>query len=123
MIESRIRRIEAGEHATQQEMTEAMGAIMEGRCSEDQIARFLLALHQKGETFEEVAGAAAALRARATPIRSGRSGILDTCGTGGDSSRTFNISTTAALVVAAAGVPVAKHGNRGITSRSGSADL
>jgi anthranilate phosphoribosyltransferase len=122
MIESRIRRIEAGEHATQQEMTEAMGAIMEGRCSEDQIARFLLALHKKGETFEEVAGAAAALRARATPICSGRSGILDTCGTGGDSSRTFNISTTAALVVAAAGVPVAKHGNRGITSRSGSAD-
>ena len=77
----------------------------------------------KGETVEEVAGAAAAMRRQMTPIRSRRAGLLDTCGTGGDGSKTFNISTAAALVAAAAGVPVAKHGNRGITSRSGSADV
>ena len=71
----------------------------------------------------EVAGAAAAMRQRMTPIRSSRPDLIDTCGTGGDGSKTFNISTAAALVAAAAGVPVAKHGNRGITSRSGSADV
>jgi anthranilate phosphoribosyltransferase len=95
---------------------------MDGGCDENAIARLLVALHEKGETVDEVAGAAKAMRQRMTPIRSSRTNLIDTCGTGGDGSKTFNISTAAALVVAAAGVPVAKHGNRSATSRSGSAD-
>lgn len=122
MIESSIRQVEAGQSLSMQQMAQAMGRIIEGACEDGEIAQFLLALHRKGETVEEVAGAASALRAQMTPIRSRRQGVLDTCGTGGDGSRTFNISTCAALVTAAAGVPVAKHGNCGITSRSGSAD-
>ena len=78
---------------------------------------------RKGETVEEVAGAATAMRQRMTPIRSSRPDVIDTCGTGGDGSKTFNISTAAALVAAAAGAAVAKHGNRAATSRSGSADV
>ena len=100
-----------------------MGLIMEGRCGEEEIARLLAALHRKGETVAEIAGAALALRQHMTPIRTSRSDVLDTCGTGGDGSGTFNISTAAALVAAAAGVAVAKHGNRAATSRSGSADV
>ena len=88
-----------------------------------QIGLFLTALAAKGETAEEVAGAAAAMRAHMTPIRSRHARLLDTCGTGGGGSELFNVSTTAALVIAAAGVPVAKHGNRSVTSRSGSADV
>lgn len=122
-MEATIRRVEAGTHLSMEEMAQAMGTMMAGQCSEEEMARLLLALARKGETVDEVAGAAAALRKHVTPIRSCRQGLLDTCGTGGDGSRTFNISTTAALVVAAAGVPVAKHGNRGMTSRSGSADV
>lgn len=123
MIEATLQRVEAGQDLTMDEMAETLGLIMEGACSEDEIAQLLLALHAKGETVAEVAGAAAAMRQRMTPIRSQHKDLLDTCGTGGDGSRTFNISTAAALVTAAAGVPVAKHGNRRITSRSGSADV
>jgi anthranilate phosphoribosyltransferase len=79
-------------------------------------------LSQKGETVEEIAGAAAAMRQHMTPIRHNKLGVIDTCGPGGHSSGTFNISTAAALVTAAAGVPVAKHGNRSVTSKTGSAD-
>jgi len=104
------------------EMAQALGWVMEGRSDEAEIAEFLLALRAKGEVVSEVAGAAMAMRRHMTTIHSGRDGLLDTCGTGGGGSTTFNISTTAALVAAAAGVPVAKHGNHGITSRSGSAD-
>jgi anthranilate phosphoribosyltransferase len=118
-----ISRVEAGTDLTMDETSAAIGAIMEGVWSDDEIGRFLLALHYKGETVAEVAGAAAAMRKHVTPIRHHREVLLDTCGTGGDRSRTFNISTAAALVVAAAGVPVAKHGNRAVTSRSGSADV
>ena len=91
--------------------------------SDEQIALLLTALHVKGETVEEIAGAAASLRKHMTPIRTRHSNVIDTCGTGGGGSKLFNISTTAALVTAAAGVPVAKHGNRAVTSRSGSADV
>jgi anthranilate phosphoribosyltransferase len=101
----------------------AIGALMDGRCTDVEIAALLTALAVKGETAEELAGAALAMRERATPIRTSRTGLLDTCGTGGDRLHTFNISTATALVAAAAGVPVAKHGNRSASSRSGSADV
>jgi len=106
-----------------EQAAEAIGLIMDGRCEEEEIARLLVALHRKGETVAEVAGAAMAMRRNMTPIRTSRAVLIDTCGTGGDASGTFNISTAAALVTAAAGVAVAKHGNRAITSRSGSADV
>ena len=106
-----------------QEMSEVVDLIMQGKWGDDEIAQFLDALRIKGETVAEVAGAAQALRRHMTPIRTSRVGFVDTCGTGGDGSGTFNISTAAALVTAAAGVPVAKHGNRSITSRTGSADV
>jgi anthranilate phosphoribosyltransferase len=122
-ITTAIDHVHSSRHLSMQQMESVMGQIMDGRCDESQIAGLLQGLHAKGETVEEVAGAAAAMRRQMTPIRSQRAGLLDTCGTGGDGSKTFNISTTAALVAAAAGVPVAKHGNRGITSRSGSADV
>lgn len=105
------------------EMSAAIDGIMRGEWPQEKIASFLLALHHKGETVDEIAGAAVALRRHMTAIRGRRSGIVDTCGTGGNASSVFNISTAAALVTAAAGVPVAKHGNRRVTSRSGSADV
>ena len=123
MLHSALQLLEAGRDLSMSQMSEAIGLVMEGRCGEEEIARLLVGLHRKGETVAEVAGAAAAMRRHMTPIRTSRSGVIDTCGTGGDGSGTFNISTAAALVTAAAGVPVAKHGNRGITSRSGSADV
>ena len=122
-LQSAIAVVEAGGNLSMGQMAETMGRIMDGGCDEAEIARLLTALHEKGESVEEVAGAAAAMRQRMTPIRSNRRDLIDTCGTGGDGSKTFNISTAAALVAAAAGVPVAKHGNRGITSRTGSADV
>ncbi len=123
MIHTALSIVEAGGDLSMEQMAAAMGQIMDGAGDPAQVARLLAALHRKGETVAEVAGAAAAMRQRMTPIRSARPDLIDTCGTGGDGSKTFNISTAAALVTAAAGVPVAKHGNRGITSRSGSADV
>ena len=123
MIDPIIQRVTAGEDLSMQETADAMDHVMSGSCSEVEIAQLLTALHEKGETTDEVAGAAEALRRHMTPIKSSRKILLDTCGTGGDGSGTFNISTAAALVTAAAGVAVAKHGNRGITSKSGSADV
>jgi anthranilate phosphoribosyltransferase len=123
MLPDFIAQVERGQDLSMDEMSRAMGLIMGGQCPEDLTARFLVALHRKGEGVAEVAGAALALRRHMTAIRTSRPDVLDTCGTGGDGSRTFNISTAAALVTAAAGVPVAKHGNRGVTSRSGSADV
>ncbi len=105
------------------QMAEVIDVVMEGRCREEEISLLLTALHTKGETVAEIAGAASAMRKHMTPIRSHHTELLDTCGTGGDRSGTFNISTAAAIVTAAAGVPVAKHGNRKITSKSGSADV
>ena len=122
-LSSTIERVEAGENLSENSSLAAIDALMRGEAEEQQIARLLTALANKGETVEEVAGAARAMRANMTPIRSDRSGLVDTCGTGGGGSPTFNISTTAAIVTAAAGAPVAKHGNRSVTSRTGSADV
>jgi anthranilate phosphoribosyltransferase len=100
----------------------AMGSVMDGEATPAQLAALLVALRMRGETIEELAGFASAMRERVLRVDAPE-GTIDTCGTGGDRSGTFNISTAAALVVAAAGVPVAKHGNRAMTSKSGSADV
>ncbi|GJM45394.1 MAG: anthranilate phosphoribosyltransferase [Gemmatimonadota bacterium] len=101
----------------------AMGEIMAGKATEGRIAGYLVALRMKGETPQEVVGSARAMRAAATTISPSRRPLVDTCGTGGDGSGTFNISTASALVVAAAGGAVAKHGNRSVSSQCGSADV
>src|SRR3954463_3080057 len=98
----------------------AMGAVMDGEATQAQLAALLVALRMRGETVEELAGFASAMRERVLRVEAPR-GTIDVVGTGGDGSGTFNISTAAALLVAASGVPVAKHGNLAITSRSGSA--
>ncbi len=118
-----VDRLRRSRHLSADEMSAAIDVMMQGRCREQEIADLLLALRAKGETVDEIAGAALAMRKHMTRIRTSRSGVIDTCGTGGDASGTFNISTGAALVAAAAGVPVAKHGNRSVTSKSGSADV
>jgi anthranilate phosphoribosyltransferase len=123
MSQDLLGRVAAGQDLAEADMTAAVDAIMRGIWSESEIALLLTALHHKGETVDELAGAARALRTHMTRIRSTHPHLIDTCGTGGDGSRSFNISTAAALVTAAAGMPVAKHGNRGITSRTGSADV
>lgn len=122
MMKEAINILVSGIHLSEPEMAECMTEIMEGRASEAQIGAFLAALRIKGETVEEITGAARIMREKATSIKA-PPGVLDTCGTGGDMSHTFNISTTTAIVVAAAGVPVAKHGNRAVSSQAGSADV
>jgi anthranilate phosphoribosyltransferase len=115
--------VAGGGNLSFEEMAAAFDAIMRGQWTDEQIGLLLTALAAKGETVDEIAGAADAMRRHMTPIRTSGREVLDTCGTGGGDSRMFNVSTTAAIVAAAAGVPVAKHGNRSITSRSGSADV
>ncbi|HET7211193.1 MAG TPA: anthranilate phosphoribosyltransferase [Methyloceanibacter sp.] len=117
-----LRRVADGETLNESEAAEAFGLIMSGAATEAQIGALLMGLRVRGETVEEIAGAARALNARAIKV-SAPEGAIDTCGTGGDAKGTHNISTCAAFVVAGAGVPVAKHGNRSISSRSGSADV
>src|ERR1700674_4579652 len=118
---------EAGTHLSRQEAEAAMEEILSGRVAEDAIVALLSALRTKGETVEELVGFARAMRRHATPIFNDASRpaelLVDTCGTGGDASGTFNISTTAAFVAAGAGARVAKHGNRSISSKCGSADV
>ncbi len=106
-----------------QEAQAVMMQIMDGAPTPAQIGAYLIALRAKGESIDEIAGSARAMRAKMLRVECARTGLVDTCGTGGDKSGTFNISTTAAFVVAGAGVPVAKHGNRAATSQSGSADV
>lgn len=112
----------AGDHLTADHAAAVLAEIMEGRTSEVQTAAFLIALRAKGETVPELVGLARTMRALATPVSTSRADLVDTAGTGGGPS-TFNVSTTAALVAAAAGCAVAKHGNRSNTSKCGSADL
>jgi anthranilate phosphoribosyltransferase len=108
---------------SREEMTEVMQQIMTGGATPIQIGGFLAGLRTKGETVDEIVAAATVMRALATPIEVSPENLVDTCGTGGDSSSTFNVSTAAAFVVAAAGGRVAKHGNRSMSSKSGSADV
>ncbi len=122
MIKEAINILVQGINLSEDEMVECMNEIMEGRATDAQIGAFLTALRIKGETVEEIAGAARVMREKAARI-SAPDGVVDTCGTGGDMAHTFNVSTTTAIVVAAAGVPVAKHGNRSVSSKSGSADV
>jgi anthranilate phosphoribosyltransferase len=118
-MKEQLARVLRGERLSEDEAGAAMGAIMDGEATPAQIGALLAGLLVRGESEDEIVGFARTMRARAVPIRS--QGALDTCGTGGDGSHTFNISTVASLVVAACGVPVAKHGNR--SARCGSADL
>lgn len=112
-----------GSHLTESQMIEAMETIMEGRGSDALIASFLTALRIKGETVDEITGGAKVMRAKAEKIDLGDIYTVDTCGTGGDGANTFNISTAVAFICAAAGVSVVKHGNRAVSSKSGSADV
>jgi anthranilate phosphoribosyltransferase len=116
-------RLVAGESLSREETEELFGALMDGLVSEPIKAALLVALRMKGEAVAEISGAAAAMRQRVIAIPHTSSGVVDTCGTGGDGRGTFNISTAAALVSAAAGASVAKHGNRSVSSKSGSADV
>ena len=117
-----IAKIASGQSLSQEEAAEAFDLVMSGAATPVQIGALVMGLRARGETVDEIAGAARAMRAKVLAVQA-PAGAIDTCGTGGDGKGTFNISTCAAFVVAGAGVPVAKHGNRAISSRSGSADV
>jgi anthranilate phosphoribosyltransferase len=123
VIEAILGRLSAGSDLSRGECGELVDAMFEGGLTDEQIALALSALRAKGETAEEIIGAASVLRRHMTRIACRHDVFVDTCGTGGDRSGTFNISTAAALVTAAAGLPVAKHGNRSFSSKTGSADV
>lgn len=123
MIREGLAKIVRRQDLDETEMTQIMTEVMSGEATDAQIGALMAALATKGETFAELAGAARAMRRKAVRINASASTVVDTCGTGGDAKHTFNISTTAAFVVAGCGVTVAKHGNRSITSKCGSADL
>lgn len=122
MIEEAIAQVAAGESLTREQAAVAMERIMTGEVTGAQFGALMMGLHLKGETVEEIAGFASVMREKALRVEAGAD-VLDTCGTGGDRADTFNISTTAAFVAAAAGATVAKHGNRAMSSRCGSADV
>ena len=123
MFSALIEKLQRRQDLTMDEASQAMEEIMEGRAQPAQIAGLLIGLSMKGERPTEIVGLARTMRARATPLARTHAPVFDTCGTGGDRAHTFNVSTIAALVVAACGVRVAKHGNRSVSSRCGSADL
>jgi len=123
MLEEHLKSAQSGTDLTVDQMQQAILWMLAGQVSDQQVADLLLALATKGESVSELVGAARALRLMMSPIRSQRTGLLDTCGTGGDGAKTFNISTAVAFVAAAAGANVAKHGNRKVTSATGSADV
>ena len=123
MLQEMIAQVVQRHNLSREQAAAVMLEIMSGEATPAQIGGFLVALNMKGETIDEITGFAETMRRMATPIPTTRSPLVDTCGTGGDHSHTFNISTTAAFVLAGAGVPVAKHGNRSATSQCGSADV
>ena len=123
MIQEAIRDLIAGADLSRAKMRGVMEQIMSGQATDAQIGAFLVALRIKGETIDEIAGGAEVMREKATPIVTARPDLIDTCGTGGDDSGTFNISTTVAFVACGAGLAVAKHGTRSISSQCGSSDV
>jgi anthranilate phosphoribosyltransferase len=123
VIKEALSKIVARSDLTMAEAKEVMSEIMRGEATQAQIGAFLTALRMKGETVDEIAGCAQAMRESAIPVKPKRNQLVDTCGTGGDGKGTFNISTTVAFVAAGAGLAVAKHGNRSVSSKCGSADL
>ena len=123
MLQQMIGKVLAGQDLDRREAYEAMNCIMNGDATPAQIGGFLAALRMKGETPAEIAGFAASMREKAARVRMPQPNTIDLCGTGGDGKHTFNISTVATFVAAGAGVPVAKHGNRSVSSKSGSADV
>ena len=123
MIKESIRKLSSKQDLTQAEAYEAMSEIMSGNAAESQIAAFLMGLRLKGESVDEIAGCARSMREKAVRINSKKGPVIDTCGTGGDATGTFNISTTAAIIASAGGAVVAKHGNRAVSSKCGSADV
>jgi anthranilate phosphoribosyltransferase len=122
-LREHIRLAVEGVHLSREQSASALDAMLEGSAPVAQMAALLVALRIKGETPDEIAGAAQALRSRAARVEVSQERLVDTCGTGGDGSHTFNISTTAAFVAAAGGARVAKHGNRAVSSKCGSADV
>ena len=122
-MQAAIKLITQHQHLSEQQMTAAMRMIMTGEATDAQIGGFLIGLQMKGETITEIAAAASVMRELATPVQVTGEHIIDTCGTGGDGASSFNVSTASAFVVAAAGGKVAKHGNRSVSSTSGSADV
>jgi anthranilate phosphoribosyltransferase len=118
-----INKVVNGQDLSEEEARQTLDAIMSGNATDAQIACFITALRIKGETVDEITGFVRVMREKATPVKTTSVVLIDTCGTGGDGAQTFNISTTVAFVVAGAGVSVAKHGNRSVSSRSGSADV
>ena len=123
MIRSAIQKLLRKENLTEPEIMDVMNCIMDGNATQSQIGGFLTALRFKGETVEEITGCARVMRDKAEKVKHNLPYCIDTCGTGGDGANTFNISTAASLVAAAAGAKIAKHGNRAMSSRSGSADV
>ena len=122
-IKAAIAKVISNEHLTTEEMTQVMQQIMTGEATSAQIGGFLIGLRMKGETVDEITGAAQVMRNLSAPVALSDEHLVDTCGTGGDGANLFNVSTASAFVVAAAGGKVAKHGNRSVSSSTGSADL